>query len=145
MQLLEEPPPHAVFILKTDNPAALLPTVRSRCVALKARIPPQTQQKAFSEASEKFYIALEGGNRSLARFMFYLEKLDKEAMSEFLEGASELTVARLRGTVSGEAAIPHTTLSRVEQTIAKATEMLDLNVNPGHISGMICASLIVLT
>ena len=37
LQILEEPPAHAVFILCTDNPAALLPTVRSRCVELKSQ------------------------------------------------------------------------------------------------------------
>ncbi len=35
LKLLEEPPAYGVFLLLTDNPEKLLPTVRSRCVELK--------------------------------------------------------------------------------------------------------------
>lgn len=40
---LEEPPAGAVFLLVSDRPARLLPTVRSRCVSLPAPIPPRAQ------------------------------------------------------------------------------------------------------
>ena len=35
LKILEEPPPYGVFLLLTDNPDKLLPTVRSRCTELK--------------------------------------------------------------------------------------------------------------
>lgn len=35
LKVLEGPPPYGVFILLTDNPEKMLPTVRSRCVELK--------------------------------------------------------------------------------------------------------------
>ena len=35
LKIFEEPPKHGVFILLTDNPEALLPTVRSRCTMLR--------------------------------------------------------------------------------------------------------------
>ena len=35
LKILEEPPPYGVFLLLTDNPEKLLPTVRSRCTELK--------------------------------------------------------------------------------------------------------------
>lgn len=35
LKVLEEPPAYGVFLLLTDNPDRLLPTVRSRCVELK--------------------------------------------------------------------------------------------------------------
>ena len=35
LKILEEPPNHGVFLLLTDNPDKLLPTVRSRCTELK--------------------------------------------------------------------------------------------------------------
>lgn len=38
---LEEPPTGAVFILVSHRPARLLPTIRSRCVALPVPIPPR--------------------------------------------------------------------------------------------------------
>ena len=38
---LEEPPAGAMFILVSHRPAQLLPTIRSRCVALPVPIPPR--------------------------------------------------------------------------------------------------------
>ncbi len=38
---LEEPPAGAVFLLVSHRPARLLPTIRSRCVALSVPIPPR--------------------------------------------------------------------------------------------------------
>ena len=35
LKILEEPPKHGVFLLLTDNPEKMLPTVRSRCTELK--------------------------------------------------------------------------------------------------------------
>ena len=35
LKILEEPPSYGVFLLLTENPESLLPTVRSRCVELK--------------------------------------------------------------------------------------------------------------
>ena len=40
LKVLEEPPAYGVFLLLTDNPEKLLPTVRSRCVELKLRALP---------------------------------------------------------------------------------------------------------
>lgn len=37
LKVLEEPPKYGVFILLTDNPERLLPTVRSRCTLLQMR------------------------------------------------------------------------------------------------------------
>ena len=37
LKILEEPPSYGVFILLTDNPERLLPTVRSRCTHLQLR------------------------------------------------------------------------------------------------------------
>jgi len=41
LKSLEEPPAGAVFILVSHRPARLLPTIRSRCVALPVPIPPR--------------------------------------------------------------------------------------------------------
>ncbi len=46
LKVLEEPPPYGVFLLLTDNPEKLLPTVRSRCVELKLRALPQRLLRA---------------------------------------------------------------------------------------------------
>ena len=41
LKVLEEPPAYGVFILLTDNPEKLLPTVRSRCVELNLQPLPE--------------------------------------------------------------------------------------------------------
>ena len=42
LKILEEPPGYGVFILLSDNPEKLLPTVRSRCTELKLQpVPPE--------------------------------------------------------------------------------------------------------
>ncbi len=41
LKILEEPPAYGVFLLLIDNPEKLLPTVRSRCVALKLQPLPE--------------------------------------------------------------------------------------------------------
>ena len=42
LKILEEPPAYGVFILLTNNPAKLLPTVRSRCTELALQPLPET-------------------------------------------------------------------------------------------------------
>ena len=56
--ILEAPPAYGVFILLTDNPAKLLPTVRSRCTELKLlALPPEILEpqlkKDFPQAPQE--------------------------------------------------------------------------------------------
>jgi len=148
LQILEEPPAHAVFILKTENPAALLPTVRSRCMELKANSAMGSPDAATEMASELFS-AMESGNTQLMALMFRLEKLDKDEFGEFLTAAHRQVAVLLRaGALLGSGhistGIPLGFLARAELIFVKAGEMLDLNVSTGHISGMICANLLQL-
>jgi DNA polymerase-3 subunit delta' len=51
---LEEPPAGAVFLLVSHRPARLLPTIRSRCVALPVAVPPRDEAlKWLSEQGAK--------------------------------------------------------------------------------------------
>ena len=57
LKILEEPPAYGVFILLTDNPEKLLPTVRSRCTELKLQALPdkilhRQLRQDFPQASE---------------------------------------------------------------------------------------------
>jgi DNA polymerase-3 subunit delta' len=50
LKILEEPPDFATIFLLTDNPSALLPTIRSRCMLLRlSPLPPQIVEKYLSE------------------------------------------------------------------------------------------------
>ena len=50
LKILEEPPAYGVFLLLTDNPEKLLPTVRSRCTELKLQsLSPDLLQKQLQQ------------------------------------------------------------------------------------------------
>lgn len=52
LKLIEEPPPYGVFLLLSDTPEKLLPTVRSRCQLL--RLEPVPQAEALSWLAERY-------------------------------------------------------------------------------------------
>ena len=62
---LEEPPPGAVFVLVSHRPSKLLPTIRSRCVALAVAIPPAAVAlewlKSQQVANPERWLAYAGG------------------------------------------------------------------------------------
>lgn len=65
LKILEEPPSYGVFILLTDNPEKLLPTVRSRCTELSLQSLPdpvlrQRLQQAFPNADPESVTAAIG-------------------------------------------------------------------------------------
>ena len=62
LKVLEEPPSYGVFILLTDNPQKLLPTVRSRCTELALTALPQELarkqlRREYPDASEEDVLA----------------------------------------------------------------------------------------
>ena len=50
LKILEEPPQYGIFLLLTDNPEKILPTVRSRCTELKMQGLDQKQMEAVLAA-----------------------------------------------------------------------------------------------
>ncbi|MCL2126122.1 MAG: DNA polymerase III subunit [Oscillospiraceae bacterium] len=182
LQILEEPPGHAVFILKTENPGELLTTIRSRCVELKTTDNPEALEDpagaAAAEMAGSFFSAISKGKAQLVEFMFALEKADRYTFIAFIRAARERAASELRkealaihnnptasmtpapmiSATQAAPAAPATqasktqstpaatanalTYSRAEQILSKAMEYLDMNVNIGHISGMICATML---
>jgi DNA polymerase-3 subunit delta' len=65
LKSLEEPPTGAMFILVSNRPARLLPTVRSRCVAIPVPIPPREAALAWlgsqNVANAERWLAFAGG------------------------------------------------------------------------------------
>lgn len=142
LQMLEDPPGYAVFILSTDTPEALLRTVRSRCVELRGRHEFEAAGSVALEMADELFSAIDGGSAPLAGLMFRLEKLDKETFGAFIDAAREQAAKRLRTASPAAGRISRKTIADTERTLCRAKEMLDLNVNVMHISGLICASLI---
>ena len=89
LKVLEEPPPYGVFLLLTDNPEKLLPTVRSRCVELKLRALPvdllrKKLRSEFPDAEEmriSAAISRSGGYLGQARELLSGEGLSENAKS----------------------------------------------------------------
>ncbi len=52
LKVLEEPPAYGVFLLLTDNPERLLPTIRSRCIELSMQ--PLTEERLLRALRESF-------------------------------------------------------------------------------------------
>lgn len=74
LKLLEEPPPHVIFILVSSRPEALLPTIRSRCQAVRfsritsreLRLWLQENRPEINEPELSFIVSFSRGNLRLA-------------------------------------------------------------------------------
>ncbi|MEI7825273.1 MAG: DNA polymerase III subunit delta' [Chlorobiaceae bacterium] len=74
LKLLEEPPPHVLFILVSSRPEALLPTIRSRCQTvrfsrithLELRLWLQENRPEIEEPALSFIVSFSRGNLRLA-------------------------------------------------------------------------------
>ena len=155
LQVLEEPPSHAVFLLCSENPDALLQTVRSRCVDITSKRETESagyvqkrsadsddDDSEFEEFVHQFVSALAGDNVKLMECMFRLEKLDRLSFADFLTLSREKIILSLRECYGDGSQEFQEKLVTAESILIKAGEMLNLNVSTGHISGFICASLI---
>ena len=82
LKVLEEPPQYGVFMLLSDNPEKLLPTVRSRCVELPLQPLPESllqkklQQEFPSAAPESISAAISRCGGYLGQAMALLEQGD---------------------------------------------------------------------
>jgi hypothetical protein len=101
-----------------------------------------TARKASSTVSA-FYEALSGDALELNAFSYSLEKLDKNAFTEFLAGARALMAEKLRSDPSGGNNGPDAArMMKTVRVLNRAREYFDNNVSLVHIAGMICAELI---
>ena len=80
LKILEEPPSYGVFILLTENPEKLLPTVRSRCTELSLTALPEsllrsTLQQKFPQAdSESLHAAITRSGGFLGQALVLMEE-----------------------------------------------------------------------
>lgn len=137
LKILEEPPRHVRFILTAENPSLLLDTVRSRCAEVRLSSPETESDEEAASAAADFFKALKSGDLALAEFAYSLEKLDKTLFPAFIKEAKLLAVRQLK---SGE--ISAAELFRITDALDNAAVYLKFNVNPVHISGMLCARLL---
>ena len=86
LKTLEEPPPRTLFLLLTDDPASMLPTILSRCQRIDlsmGRVPPaEPWRSASGEALAKHSAASELSAMATAgRFERILASVEQEAKS----------------------------------------------------------------
>jgi len=80
LKILEEPPAYGVFILLTENPEKLLPTVRSRCTELALNALPETllrqtlQQKYPQADSDALQSAISRSGGFLGQALVLMEE-----------------------------------------------------------------------
>jgi hypothetical protein len=146
LKALEEPPEHVSFIIVADDPGRLLPTVRSRCVELRAApdsVPGDVGGAAgkAGDTVRQFFAALDSDAIAFVRFTFSLQNLDRAALAEFIDDARETAAARLRDEVSG-AARRDADMRLVIEVLGSARDYLQANVSAGHIAGLLCAELL---
>ena len=136
LKILEEPPAHDVFLLCCDSAEALLPTVRSRCVVLRAGGEKRLVRDEL--AAEYLLLAAKGDRLGLCLLMGKLEAYDTERLGAFLESLR----AALSDQLCGRSAVSGLTGENAVSLLAlcdRAQEYLRRNVGPKHISGMLCA------
>lgn len=101
LKSLEEPPSAAVFVLVSHRPARLLPTIRSRCVAVPVGLPPREgaaawlRENGVTDANR--WLAFAGG--APLRALEYATGPRGEAISRLLEA---IRAGGLLGSAIGE-------------------------------------------
>lgn len=98
LKVLEEPPAYGVFLLLTDNPAKLLPTIRSRCVELSMQPLPEDTLRSmlrseFPQAQEEvIFTAIERSGGFLGQAKTLLA--ENSSISPQTEGFARAYAAR---------------------------------------------------
>ena len=155
LKLVEEGPPYAAFLFCAENPAAVLQTLRSRCVELK--LLPTAAERAVSEDWEALCRVLAKGRRgSAAELAARLDKkrLSREDLAALLARCRETLAAALLwlyGRPPAEEEREMAALLRKSLTKAQIMRTIELfgkyygdcgyNVNPSHVLGALAAEL----
>lgn len=156
LKLVEEGPPYAAFLFCAENPAAVLQTLRSRCVELKLQ-PASGNAGEADEDGEALCRCLAGGKRgSVAELAVRLErkKLSREALAALLERSGTLFAEALlllygQAPEEGDRELAELIGKRLTKTrVMRTIEILKkyhrecgYNVGPGHVLGALAAEL----
>ena len=142
LKLLEEPPRGVYFILCAQNPALLLPTVRSRCAewsrfGSEAALDPESRKLA-----EDFLRQVARGDRAeLLRWCAGNEEMDTRTMASFLDCACACTVDRLTGRSGGEGMSPAELLA-LHALLDRCRKMLRVNTGVKQLFGLLAVDAI---
>ena len=148
---MEEGPPYAAFLFCTETAAALLPTIRSRCVEWKLR---GEDEDARDDAARDLCRAFASGQLlPVSQYLVGLEnkRLKREQLQQLLENAWRASAEALLAACGkpDPADIPGAEELRRGLTVRQLQGMTDLmkqyclecryNVGVGHVLGALCA------
>jgi len=156
LKLVEEGPPYAAFLFCAENPAAVLQTLRSRCVELKLHPVREGPGEEDEDGEALCRRVVKGKRGSVAELAVRLEKkkLSREALAALLERSGALFSEALlllygKPARSEDRELAELIGSRLTKTqIARTIELLKkyrrecgYNVGPGHVLGALAAEL----
>lgn len=157
LKTVEEGPRYAAFLFLSENAAAILPTIRSRCVELKLRGAAEEENSAMVDRALELGDCLcQMREEVLVAYLCSLEsaKLKRNDLSEFLSAARELCAAALlcqfgrKAPEIYEEMAQRMTKSLTKEQLMGIIELLQtyqeqsaFNVGVGHMLGALAAEL----
>ena len=156
LKLVEEGPPYAAFLFCAENPAAVLQTLRSRCVELKLQpsAPPPSEEDGDGEALCRCLLKRERGSAAELAVRLEKKKLTREALAALLERSEALLSQALVLLYGGSAEagdrrlaedigkrLTKTQIVRTIELMKKYRRECGYNVGPGHVLGALAAEL----
>ena len=157
LKIVEEGPPYAAFLFCAENAAAVLRTLRSRCVELRPGAAPAGGDGALPEATEQLCRCLGSGKRgAAAELAVRLEKkrITREDLAAMLEGGREALAAALllsygqRPTENLRESASFLSKNLTKSQIVRTIEVLQkyrgecaYNVGPNHVLGALAVEL----
>ena len=153
LKIVEEGPSYAAFLFCADSAAALLPTIRSRCVELKLRgedAVPETEQalalcRAFAggEVPEvtRFLVSLENGRIKREQLQTLLEDAWRVAAQALLLRCGKAPLPGPAGDTAAalSRALPRAALQKLTDCLHHYASECRYNVGPGHVLGALAA------
>lgn len=133
LKLLEEPPAFDSFILIATNPMLLLPTVRSRCVLVRAETATEDELSPEDKELARGFLntALKGTEAALFQWCMEHNSMNIQETLWFLEAVKETAVAGLsspKRSLAQKKKINH--LIRLAD---QCREFLTVNTGPKHV------------
>ena len=154
LKLVEEGPPYASFLFCAENPAAVLQTLRSRCVEVKLQpaAAPAREEDGNGEALCRCLLKRKRGSAAELAVRLEKRKLSREDLAALLERSEALFSQALVLLYGGEAEdralaeevgkrLTKAQIVRTIELMKKYRRECGYNVGPGHVLGALAAEL----
>ncbi len=136
LKVLEEPPRFVSILLVASSGAAMLDTIRSRCVTLHLNGEDDAPSPEAREKAERFLsFAATGAKISLLSFANENANLSNAEMSELVTAAQMLLTDMLCGRLP-DLRMTHGRMMRLSALLQTAEQYLRFNVSTKHVLGL---------